>query len=217
VSIKMNLPVLYSFRRCPYAMRARLAIEASGVKVELREILLRDKPAQMTSVSEKATVPVLVLPDGKIIDESLDIMYWALEQNDPQNLLTENKQRSTDKLIEINDFQFKPKLDKYKYAVRFPEKSAFEHRHDCEFFLLELDKKLKSNAYLFGAQMSIADIAIFPFIRQFSSVDIRWFESAEYVFIKSWLKERIESSAFERVMAKYEPWQPCLKGTTIYQ
>ncbi|MCF6192979.1 MAG: glutathione S-transferase [Kangiellaceae bacterium] len=207
MSTTTNLPILYSFRRCPYAMRARLAVEASGVKVELREILLRDKPVQMTSVSDKGTVPVLILPDGKVIDESLDIMCWALEQNDPKNLLTAGSERNIDTLIETNDFHFKPKLDKYKYAVRFPEKSAEEYREDCEFFLAELDDQLKSTRYLLGIHLSIADLAIFPFIRQFASVDSNWFENTEFVCLKNWLKACVDSVEFQRVMKKYQPWE----------
>lgn len=186
-------------------MRARLAIEASGVKVELREILLRDKPVQMTSVSKKATVPVLLLPDGKVIDESLDIMYWALGQNDPQNLLTKNNQRSTDKLIEMNDFQFKPKLDKYKYAVRFPEKTVQEYRSDCEFFLIELNSRLRQNQFLLGNHLTMADLAIFPFMRQFCSVDRCWFDATDFDYLKNWLELRLASVSFEKIMAKYQP------------
>ena len=203
----MKRPILYSFRRCPYAMRARLAIEASGVKIELREILLCDKPAQMISVSEKSTVPVLVLPDGKVIDESLDIMYWALAQNDPQDLLSIDCQEQIKQLIHINDFQFKPKLDNYKYAVRFPEKSAQEYRDESQFFLTDLNNRLNSKDYLLGKKLSLADIAIFPFIRQFASVDLYWFESSEHVFLRNWLKACENSIEFQRVMKKYTPWQ----------
>ncbi|CAH1204119.1 Glutathione S-transferase [Candidatus Nitrotoga sp. BS] len=214
--VQTNLPILYSFRRCPYAIRARLAIEASGVMVELREILLRDKPVQMTSISEKATVPVLVLPDGKFLDESLDIIYWALEQNDPQNLLLIERQQDISQLILKNDSQFKLKLDKYKYAVRSPEKSVQEHRAECEFFLMELEERLMSNSYLLGAQLSVADIAIFPFIRQFASVDTNWFDASQFVFLRSWLRSCVESSAFERIMKKYIPWKQGLDKVIVY-
>ena len=217
MKVKANLPILYSFRRCPYAMRARLAIEASGVLVELREILLRDKPIQMVRISNKATVPVLVLPGGKVLDESLDIMYWALEQNDPQNSLSIEHQREISQLILNNDFQFKSKLDKYKYAVRFPEKSAQEYRADCEFFLIELEQRLKSNNYLLGAQLSIADMAIFPFIRQFASVDTSWFNACEFVFLRNWLKGCVESHAFECIMKKYIPWKQASEALIVYQ
>jgi glutathione S-transferase len=170
----------------------------------------------MTSVSEKATVPVLLLSDGKVIDESLGIMYWALGQNDPQDLLSIDCQEEISRLIQINDFQFKPKLDKYKYAVRFPEKTAQEYRDESQFFLIDLDNRLRSNNYLLGKTLSLADIAIFPFIRQFASVDLDWFESAEYVFLRNWLKACVGSAEFQRVMKKYLPWKRDQAPVVVY-
>jgi len=216
MTVQTKLPILYSFRRCPYAIRARLAIEASGVKVELREILLCDKPVQMITISEKATVPVLLLPDGKVIEESIDIMRWALGQNDPQDLLFIDRQKEISQLIQTNDFQFKPKLDKYKYAVRFPEKTMQEYRDESQFFLVDLDNRLTSNNYLLGDKLSLADIAIFPFIRQFSSVDLNWFDNTEYVFLKKWLKVCVESVEFQRVMKKYDPWKNAQGAVVVY-
>ncbi len=187
-------------------MRARLAIESSGTQLELREILLKDKPIQMTSVSEKATVPVLVLADGEVIDESLAIMYWALQQHDPDNLLAAKDEVEISQLIEMNDVQFKPLLDKYKYAVRFLEKSQHEYRKEGEFFLQELESRLIKSSFLLGRQLSLADIAIFPFIRQFAAVNRGWFDNCEFDYLKKWLEDRVESAEFDRIMIKYKPW-----------
>lgn len=157
-----DLPVLYSFRRCPYAMRARLAIRHAMIKVELREIELRSKPTQMLAASPKGTVPVLVLADGAVIDESLDIMRWALQQNDPGEWLQVN---DFEALIQTNDSSFKYNLDRYKYADRYPEYPAGFYRQQGELFLAELERRLMRTQYLCGSYFSIADAAIAPFIR----------------------------------------------------
>ena len=200
-------PILYSFGRCPYAMRARLAIDAAGIEVETREILLKDKPKEMLAASAKGTVPVLVLPNGEVIDESLDIMFWALEQNDPKNLLDDKIFKSANSLIQENDLSFKSSLDKYKYSVRFPEKSEQEYRSNCEVFLTEIEKHLNQNEFVLGANQTIADITIFPFIRQFAFVDKAWFDASPYEKLKSWLSNHLESEAFERIMVKREVWK----------
>ena len=217
MKISSKHPILYSFRRCPYAMRARLAIESSGVKIELREVLLRDKPSQLLKLSGKATVPVLLLPSGQVFDESLDIMLWALSQNDPQNLIRTEQKNISDRLIELNDFQFKPQLDKYKYAVRFPEKTEREYRSDCEWFLTELNEKLQRQKYLVGDNLSLADFAIFPFVRQFSSVDRHWFNATRFEHLKQWLESLITSASFIRVMEKYEPWEKDQVAIFVYE
>jgi len=202
-----NLPLLYSFRRCPYAMRARLAIDAASIAVETREILLRDKPKEMLQASEKGTVPVLVLPNGQVIDESIDIMFWALQQNDPHNFLAESELDIAKELIKKNDVSFKPNLDKYKYAVRFPEKSVREYRSDCESFLNDLEKRLTLKKFLVGDNKTIADIAIFPFIRQFAFVDKDWFDTCKYGSLKVWVNENLNSEEFHRIMVKREVWK----------
>lgn len=204
--ININKPVLYSFRRCPYAIRARLAIKSSGIVVQLREVLLKDKPTEMLNTSPKGTVPVLQLADGQIIDESLDVMLWALEQSDPLNLLKQQTLSQSKVLIDINDQQFKPCLDRYKYAVRFPEDSEQVYRDQCLFFLKQLDDLLAANSFLLGENLSLADMAIFPFIRQFASVDRNWFNSANYINLRDWLQQLLDTDLFKSVMIKYKPW-----------
>lgn len=199
-------PILYTFRRCPYAMRARLAVVLSGVKVEYREILLKDKPESMLEASPKATVPVLIVKGEPVIDESLDIMFWALLHSDPKNILDISTLNRAKKLICINDLEFKPKLDLYKYAARFPEKSELEYRDECDTFLQKLNILLMQNKYLFGNNLTIADIAIFPFIRQFALVNKTWFDSIKYHYLRDWLNENIGSELFKQIMVKKEIW-----------
>jgi glutathione S-transferase len=165
------LPILYTFRRCPYAIRARLSIAVSGVSVEYREIALRNKPQAMLLISPKGTVPVLQLADGRVIDQSLDIMLWALALNDPQQWLQGEKSlpESAKALIDTNDGPFKFWLDRYKYADRHPEQSAEHYRQQAEEFLQSLERLLEVREYLLGEHLSIADMAIFPFIRQFAA------------------------------------------------
>ncbi len=208
----MSLPILYSFRRCPYAMRARLAVHISNVEVEFREILLNNKPLEMLSASAKGTVPVLVLADGSVIDESLDIMLWALKNNDPEQWLVSKHLDDCLRLIEMNDRQFKINLDLYKYAVRFPEKSVEQYRDDCEIFLANLELRLSVNQYLVASQLTLSDFAIFPFIRQFAFVDKNWFEQSDYPYVKTWLKQMLESDLFQSIMEKHAPWESQIKN-----
>lgn len=205
-------PILYSFRRCPYAMRARLAIHLSGQEVELREIVLKDKPQSMLNYSPKGTVPVLILenPDTReeiVIDESLDIMNWALSKHDPQHYLSSSNQEAIDQLISLNDGEFKFYLDRYKYADRYPEQSEQEYREKGEAFLAQLDKRLESNNYLFGKNPCLADIAIFPFVRQFAHVNLKWFEQSSYTNLQRWLSEYKGSDIFLGIMKKYPAWK----------
>ena len=194
----MALPILYSYRRCPYAMRARMALKLAGIDVEIREISLRDKPAHMLQVSPKATVPVLVLQDGTVIEQSLDIMHWALQQH----ALGANSPVVADTLILENDTAFKQALDAYKYPERYPSKTQIQHRVDGEVFLQKLENLLLENVYLFSTTPSLADIAIFPFVRQFAAVDSAWFEAAPYPKLQIWLNRLIESELFISVMEK---------------
>ena len=197
----MALPILYSYRRCPYAMRARMALKYTGIAVEIREIALRDKPEEMLKVSPKATVPVLVLDDGTVLEESLDIMRWAVPQNDSDGWLVTNNEL-TQQLIAENDSSFKRALDKYKYAIRFPEQSAKAYRAQGEVFLQKLEMLLNESQFLIKDQVSLADIAIFPFVRQFWAVDSAWFEAAPYPKLKAWLKGLVESELFVSIMEK---------------
>jgi glutathione S-transferase len=204
-----SLPALYSYRRCPYAMRARMALRYSNIEIEIREIVLKQKPAHMLAVSPKGTVPVLVLHDGTAIDESLDIMQWALAQHDPENWLLNGDAeggREAEALIVVNDRQFKPVLDRYKYAVRFPEKSVEVHRTEGESFLQQLDQRLQSQAYLLASRCTLADVAIFPFIRQFAMVDMAWFEQSSFAALRRWLAGLTESQLFQEIMQKYPVW-----------
>lgn len=198
----MTKPILYSYRRCPYAMRARMALAVSGIEVEIREISLREKPKHMLAISPKGTVPVLVSSDGEIIEESLDIMHWALDHQDPQAWLEVNMDEAS-ALVAENDTDFKQALDAYKYAERFPEKTQAAHRADGEIFLKKLEGLLEENAGLSGALPTFADIAIFPFIRQFRGVDIKWFESAAYPQLNTWINTLIASELFASIMQKH--------------
>jgi glutathione S-transferase len=199
--------ILYSFRRCPYAMRARMAIRNSHCRVQLREVALKNKPDALIAASAKATVPVLVCGEGRVIDESLDIMYWALQQSDDNNWLQPQQQTETAALIETNDTVFKTHLDHYKYADRYPEFIQLEYRQQGEVFLQQLEQRLQQRAYLISDHASLADVAIFPFIRQFAHVDIGWFEQAPYPRLRSWLYQWMDSVLFQSVMHKYTPWQ----------
>lgn len=199
-----KLPILYSFRRCPYAMRARLALYASGITCELREVVLRDKPDEMLEISPKATVPVLHLQDGKVIDESRDIMIWALEQNDPNDWSKYVEQMK--ELVKINDFEFKQHLDKYKYSSRNPELSKEQHRENGNFFLNLLNEKLKQDKFLAGNDHTIIDLSVFPFIRQFAFVDKDYFDLLPYHHLQKWLEWHLECDLFKSIMTKYPKW-----------
>lgn len=203
------LPVLYSFRRCPYAMRARLALKVSGIQVELREVVLANKPQAMLEASAKGTVPVLVLPDHTVIEESRDIMHWALAANDPQHWwqADEDFLSRYNQLLAINDGEFKQYLDHYKYAARFPEQPMSAYRAQGEEFLRKLEGLLEHSPYLLGERPSIADMAIMPFIRQFAQVDRDWFYASPYRKLQQWLDALLAMPLFAAVMQKYPPWQ----------
>ena len=206
------LPILYSFRRCPYAMRARLALHASGTAYALREVALRDKPAAMLAASPKGTVPVLVLPDGRVIDESVDIMRWALRQNDPGNWLGYEGcyLDAASALVAINDGPFKAALDRYKYPERYTEHPQIHYRSLGEVFLQALEDRLAADGgsrWLLGEHMTIADAAVFPFIRQFAAVDQQWFDQSPYCRLREWCASLLDSTLFAAVMQKYKVWQ----------
>ena len=198
---------LYSFRRCPYAMRARLGLLFAKMKVELREITLKNKPAQMLAISPKGTVPVLQLLDGTVIEESLEIMVWALEQQDPQGLLDAEVLQQATALIEQNDNEFKHWLDRYKYADRHLEMTQTEYRQRGEAFLQVLEELLTKNSFLLGGNATIADVGIMPFIRQFAHVDRDVFYSLPYPNLQLWLQHWLAHPYFIQAMAKFQPWQ----------
>jgi glutathione S-transferase len=200
----MSLPVLYSFRRCPYAIRARMALFNSDIKIAIHEVSLKNKPQAMMDLSSKGTVPVLLV-DDIVIDESLDIMLWALNINDPDewcSQYTESEIKHAIQLITQNDEEFKEWLDKYKYADRHPEFSQEYYRGNCEKYLQVLETALQDKTYLIREKITLADIAIFPFIRQFAMVDKNWFDHCHYPGVRHWLNNFLGSDLFMRVMAK---------------
>lgn len=198
----IDLPILYSFRRCPFAMRARMAVAVSGVMVELREVLLRDKPTEMLEKSPKGTVPVLVVGDN-VIDESLDVMQWALTQNDPENWLA----HVDHELISANDGPFKQALDRYKYPHRYDLADGIEHRAVGLAQLTALDKLLSAAPFLAGQQRGFTDIALFPFIRQFAATDNEWFDALPLPNLQAWLAKLTGSALFETIMVRYPQWK----------
>ncbi|WP_426241084.1 glutathione S-transferase [Psychrobacter sp. TWP2-1-2] len=202
-----SLSCLYSFRRCPYAMRARLGLLFAELPVELREITLKNKPAKMLAISPKGTVPVLQLADGVVIEESRDIMEWALEQQDPQELMNPKTLHQGNTLIEQNDQEFKYWLDRYKYADRHLEMTQTEYRQKGEAFLQILEELLTKNTYLLGDSVTIADIGIMPFVRQFAHVDRDVFYSLPYPKLQIWLKNWLAHPLFIQAMTKFQPWQ----------
>ena len=195
-------PILYSFRRCPYAIRARLAIQSASVQVELREILLRDKAPKFLEVSKSKTVPCLQTADN-ILDESLEIMIWALKINDPSNWLKEHDESI--ELIETCDGPFKNALDRTKYPNRYPDEDAVENRLLASNFLDLIESQLKP--CLFEARYNLADIAILPFIRQFAHIDFNWFLSQPWPKTAQWLENFKTSEMFNSVMKKYPKWE----------
>lgn len=204
MSTNQEKPLLYTFRRCPFAIRARMAIKISGFEVDHCEVDLRNKPQALLDCSPKGTVPVLQFPDGKIIEESLEIMLWVLSLNDPEKWLDGDNRASAEtiELIFQNDQSFKPALDKYKYAVHFPEHAAEYYREIAEVFLQMLDNRLSQQKYLMGDHRTLADMAILPFVRQFYNVDNDWFLASKYTHVIKWLDEFIHSSLFQTVLKK---------------
>jgi glutathione S-transferase len=193
-------PILYSFRRCPYAMRARLAVASAGVSVELREIALRDKPAAFLAASSSGTVPCLMTAQGAI-DESLDIMTWALARSDPKGWLRMPAEGHA--LIAQNDGPFKTALDRTKYASRYPNDDPLLNRALASAFLTELDSRI--DGWIFD-HPTLADFAILPFVRQFALIDKTWFDAQPWPDLQSWLARFLASDRFAGIMVKYPAW-----------
>ncbi|NVK33665.1 MAG: glutathione S-transferase [Rhodobacteraceae bacterium] len=204
-----SLPVFYSFRRCPYAMRARLALLSSSAAVELREILLRDKAPEFLQTSPSGTVPCLMTGDGTVIDESLDIMLWALEQSDPENWLKPDEGSRDEMLALIGrlDGDFKRHLDRYKYDTRYPDASTTEERSAAAAILMELEARLARTPWLFGNRASLADYAFLPFLRQFANVDRDWFNAEPWPNLSARLRTFETSERFAAIMPKFVKWQ----------
>ena len=206
-------PILYSFRRCPYAMRARLALASSRLSYELREVALRSKPPELLAASPKGTVPVLVLRDGTVIDESLDVMRWALRQHDPDGWLTGDVDGMLT-LISANDGAFKQHLDRYKYPNRYAGEHAGDahafaesHRAAGATWLALLRDRLLEKNWLFGEVASLADMAMLPFVRQFAHTDAAWFSAQPWPQLTAWLARFEASTLYAGVMDKHMPWQ----------
>ena len=209
-----NLPILYSFRRCPYAMRARLALLASGIVCELREVVLRNKPAELLAASPKGTVPVLITPDGQVIDQSLEIMLWALRQNDPEHGLPAETDTDTFdagmSLLSRCDGAFKHHLDRYKYPQRYAHEAGADKqmsRATAAQFVADLEAGSAQNHSLFNSSPGMFDAGIAPFIRQFAHTDAAWFAAQPWPQVQAWLRAFEVSAAFKQVMQPYAPWQ----------
>ena len=208
--LKMNgLPILYTFRRCPYAMRARMGLAYAGIDFQIREVDLKNKPKEMLEVSPKGTVPVLLFEDSSVLEESLDILLWSLSLRDPdgwKNHPVEVLSQMAE-LVTENDDVFKKHLDQYKYSDRFPAETKHTYRQRGEAFLEKLESRLTGSIFLFGANISYADVAIFSFIRQFSHVEPAWFQTAPYPCLRKWLAYFVDSDLYDSIMKKYQPWQ----------
>ncbi len=199
-------PILYSFRRCPYAMRARMALWVAGIGVILREVKLSDKPPALIEISPKATVPVLISVDGPVLEESIEIMRWALGKNDPEGWLAGDGQE----LIARNDGVFKHHLDRYKYPSRYENESdhgQVDHRAEGFAILQDLDTRLSTQPFLCGEARTLADMALFPFVRQFANTDREWFDAQPIPHLQKWLEGHLSSDIFKSIMPKFDPWK----------
>ena len=204
----IKYPILYTFRRCPYAIRTRMVIKLSQITVEIREIELKNKPREFLELSPKGTVPVLLTDSGQVLEESLDIINWALDSNDPKNLLSEcNLSKSQFKeLLKKLDDDFKINLDKYKYPNRYQGVDRNFNRDANLNFLANLDNILKTSEYINCNHLTLIDYLIFPFIRQFRNVDENWFDCLNFNYLKKWLNNLMESEDFKSIMKKYTVW-----------
>lgn len=204
-----SLPTLYSLRQCPYAMRARMGLLLAKQAVILREVIMKDKPKEMLAVSAKATVPVLILSNATVIDQSQDIMLWALNKKDPANLLYSDQANMLTemlKLIHHNDHVFVDSLKKYKAASRYHDIEKNTHRRRCEEYISLLEQRLNQHEFIMGDKPSLVDYAILPFIRQFSRVERQWYLQAPYPLLQRWLAAQYQQPIFTKAMAKYQPW-----------
>ena len=203
-------PILYTFRRCPYAMRARFAIRSSKIMVEVREIKLKEKPSEFLKSSPKGTVPVLITKSGEVLEESLDIINWALNINDPHKWLADGKLEKKEITNLLDDFEmkFKINLDKYKYPNRFSGVDQYLYRDKNLCFLEKLNSYLKKNKSLNSEHLTLIDYAIFPFVRQFRNVDKDWFDKLNFSLLNSWINQIIDSEDFSSIMEKFKKWEP---------
>lgn len=205
----IDLPILYSLRNCPYAMRARLAIYASGQQVQLCDIVLSNKPDEMLKVSPKGTVPVLVTTDNQVIDESLAIMQWAFLQTDPEGYTNKAVPNALDEMlavIAIFDNEFKGHLERYRCSKRYHEPSLPEDRQQCERYLADLESRLSLHQYLMSDKPSLTDLALMPFMRQFAQVERQWYLQSPYPKLRQWLNHFLQSRMFSKVMVQNSMW-----------
>ena len=218
--MRSALPVLYSFRRCPYAMRARLALAASGQECELREVVLRNKPPSLLQASPQGTVPVLVLPPtpdgtpGRVLEHSLDVMLWTLQRHDPDGWLapSQGSRQEMLALIAQCDGPFKQALDRCKYPNRYPDADPTLARAQAMAWLQTLETQLAEQPFLFGTHTALADMAIAPFVRQFAGIDAGWWESQPWPRLQAWLAQWQSSPLFESVMHKLPAWVEGTEG-----
>ena len=211
----MNLPILYSFRRCPYAMRARMALILASKQCELREILLKNKPNHMLEISPKGTVPVLQLPD-KVLDESLDIISWATVSNlDNVHIFSKTEETLYMELVHLFDTKFKHHLDRYKYSSRYGADPS-EHQEECKIILENLDAKINPSPWVFGPQVSLLDISILPFIRQCKIANAEWFDAQQFKKVIGLLDYFEQDNLFVQAMQKYELWDPRKQNGNIF-
>lgn len=203
------LPILYSLRNCPYAIRARIGIYRARQKVILRDVKLSNKPKEMISASPKGTVPILVFEQAPVIEQSLEIMLWALRSSDPENLLHQEQDSALGdmlSLIDTFDNQFKSRLEQYKCAKRYHGDNVTESRAACEPYLQDLEQRLNKHQFVISEQESLADLAILPFIRQFARVERQWYLQAPYPKLRHWLNNYLQSKMFSKVMTKHPLW-----------
>ena len=211
----MTLPILYSFRRCPYAMRARMALILASQKCELREILLKNKPDEMLKISPKGTVPVLQLPD-KVLDESLDIISWACKSSvSDMHIYSRVEEAMSDELSQLFDSEFKYHLDRYKYSSRYGVESK-EHQKECKTILKNLEVMINPNPWIFGRQVSLLDISILPFIRQCKIANPDWFFAQKFVKVIDLLNYFENDDLFIQAMQKYDLWDPKKNNGNIF-
>jgi len=211
-----ELPILYSLRNCPFAMRARIAIFKTKQSIQLRDVVLSNKPQAMLIVSPKATVPVLIINHAdnnkkiEVIDESLDIMLWALQVRDPHNLFQQENPSAKDDMLQIIntfDVEFKSCLEAYKCAKRYKEDNISECRQACEIYIKVLEGFLSQHDYIFSNNESLVDIALLPFLRQFARIERQWYLQSPYPKLRQWLNNYLQSPMFTKVMTKYPLWQ----------
>ncbi len=203
--VLLKHPILYSFRRCPYAMRARFSIRISQIKIELREVILKKKPEDFLKFSNDGTVPILIQTDNTTIQESLDIVFWALKFN---KNLNELKKIDNYNFLKFCDTEFKHNLDRYKYPTRYENVDPNFYRNKNIKFLKLLNKKLSLSKFLLTDKLSFLDFCIFPFIRQYRNVDQLWFNHLNLSYLNDWFSFIVESQEFDDIMKKYKVWEP---------